>query len=99
MNADLRDEQKTTVKALVQGNMSSFAWRPTNIPGIGPQIMSHNLNIYPNAKSVKQRKRTYGAYKREDIRSKVEKLMEAKFVREVDSRPCKKNLMVNTGCV
>lgn len=53
------------------------------MPSIDSQVMSHKLNIYPDSKSVKQRKTMYGAEKREATRLEVEKLMEAKFIKEV----------------
>lgn len=45
--------------------------------------MFHKLNVYSEVKPVKQKKRMYGIKKREATRSEVEKLIEAKFVREV----------------
>lgn len=45
--------------------------------------MSYKLNVYPDAKLVKKKKRIFRAKKREAIRSKVKKLVEARFVREV----------------
>lgn len=55
------------------------------MPGIDPQVMSHKLNVLPDARPVKQKKGMYEAEKREAMRTKVEKLVEAKFVKEVAS--------------
>lgn len=49
------------------------------MPGIDPEVMTHKLNIYPDAKPIKQRKRMFRAKKREAIKSKVIKLIEARF--------------------
>lgn len=53
------------------------------MPSIDPQIMSHQLNVWPNARLAKQKKIMYGVEKREAMRSEVEKLVEANFVRKV----------------
>lgn len=53
------------------------------MPSIDYQIMSHQLNVHPNTKPVKQKKRMYGAEKREAMRLEVEKLVKAKFVKEL----------------
>lgn len=53
------------------------------MPNIKPQIISHKLNVYLDTKSVKKQKRMFGAEKRETTRLEVEKLVEARFVREV----------------
>lgn len=60
-------------------NTQTACLEAPDMPGIDPQIMSHKLNIYPDAKPVKQKKRMYGAEKGEATRSEVGKLMEAKI--------------------
>lgn len=53
------------------------------MPEIDPKVMSHKLNVYPEVKPIKQKKRKHRAEKREATRSDIEKLIEAKFIREV----------------
>lgn len=75
MNADLDNKQKEAIKALFRGNVDSFTYKSADMLGIDPQIMSHKLNVYSDAKSVNQKKKKFRAKKREATRSKVEKLV------------------------
>lgn len=67
--------------------------------------MFHKFNVYSEVKPIKQKKRMYRIEKKEATRSEVEKLIEAKFVREVayvewlTNPVLVKKLMVNTRCV
>lgn len=54
------------------------------MPGIDPTIVCHKLAIYKNAKLVKQKKRCFNQEMYDTINNKVEKLLRAGFIREVD---------------
>lgn len=53
MNADLIEEQKMAVKALIRDHANNFAWKPADIPGIDPQVMAHQLNVRPDARPIR----------------------------------------------
>lgn len=61
-----------------------FAWSHKDMPGIDPTIVCHKLAIYKNAKLVKQKKRCFNQEMYDTINNKVEKLLRAGFIREVD---------------
>lgn len=61
-----------------------FAWSHKDMPGIDPTIACHKLAIYKNAKLVKQKKRCFNQERYDSINDKVEKLLRAGFIREVD---------------
>ncbi|XP_021609076.1 uncharacterized protein LOC110612606 [Manihot esculenta] len=71
--------------ALIWGHASSFAWKPFDMPGIDPEVMTHKLNILPGAKPVKQKKRVFEKEKQQATREEVEKLEEAEFIRKAIS--------------
>ncbi|KAL0439233.1 UNVERIFIED_CONTAM: hypothetical protein Slati_2406300 [Sesamum latifolium] len=52
-----------------------FAWTPQDLEGIDPQVI--HLNIDPNCKPVKQKKRHFGPEKDKIIQAEVNKLMAA----------------------
>lgn len=53
------------------------------MPGIDPEVMTHKLNVLPEARPVKQKKRVVGREKQQATREEVQKLEEAGFIREV----------------
>lgn len=61
-----------------------FAWSHKDMLGIDLTIVCHKLAIYKNAKLVKQKKRCFNQEMYDTINNKVEKLLRAGFIREVD---------------
>ncbi|KAL0294800.1 UNVERIFIED_CONTAM: hypothetical protein Sradi_6866900 [Sesamum radiatum] len=55
--------------------LNIFAWSPHDLEGIDPRVITHHLNIDPNIKSVKQKKRHFGPEKDKIIQAEVDKLM------------------------
>ena len=43
--------------------MSSFTWKPLDMSRIDPEVMTYKLNVLPEAKPVKQKKRVFGKEK------------------------------------
>nr|CAN71386.1 hypothetical protein VITISV_010559 [Vitis vinifera] len=52
--------------------------------GIHPSIVSHKLNVLPTARPVRQRVRRFHPDRQKVIRSEIDKLVEARFIREVE---------------
>ena len=51
--------------------------------GIDPSVITHRLNIYPSSKPVWQKKRVFAPEGDNAIKEEVQKLILAKFIREV----------------
>lgn len=64
-------------------NHDVFAWSPTDIKGINPKVIVHKLNVRPNARPIKQRKRHFGAEKDQIIEEEVQKLLTTGHIKEV----------------
>ena len=64
-------------------NMEVFAWSHEDMPGISPEEIVHVLNMDPNMKPVKQKRRKFTPERVEAIAVEVEKLMRAQFIRDV----------------
>ncbi|KAL0312781.1 UNVERIFIED_CONTAM: hypothetical protein Sradi_5677400 [Sesamum radiatum] len=45
----------------LKDNKEVFAWSMTDLQGISPDVITHRLNVNPDAKLVKQKKRMFGA--------------------------------------
>ncbi|KAL5539294.1 hypothetical protein UlMin_046152 [Ulmus minor] len=61
-----------------------FAWSHEDMLGIDPSIIVHRLNIDPNFKLIKQKRRTFNAERYMAINTEVDKLLKAKFIEEAN---------------
>ncbi|KAK4396462.1 Retrovirus-related Pol polyprotein from transposon [Sesamum angolense] len=52
-----------------------------DLQGISLDVITHRLNMNPDAKPVKQKKRMFGAERSQAIKEEVEKLLKAKYMR------------------
>ena len=53
------------------------------MPGVPRELDEHALNVYPDAKPIKQTTRRYSEPKRKAIGVEVNRLLAAKFIREI----------------
>ena len=65
-------------------NIEVFAWKQEDMGGINPAIITHKLNISPSFKPVKQKRRSFTPEKQKAINEEVNKLLQAKAIREVE---------------
>ena len=52
--------------------------------GIDPSVITHKLNISPTFKPVKQKRRSFTTERQKVINEEVNKLLQAKAIREVE---------------
>ncbi|KAL2251529.1 UNVERIFIED_CONTAM: Retrovirus-related Pol polyprotein from transposon [Sesamum indicum] len=77
-----RPTEESLTRFLVE-NEEVFAWSMTDFYGIPPNVITHQLNVNPEAKPVKQKKRIFGLERSQAIQTEVDKLLEAKHIRPV----------------
>src|SRR3954466_6870185 len=65
----------------LKANSDIFAWQPSDMTGVPRELAEHSLNVYPNAKPVKQSLRWFGEEKRKAIAKEL-----ADFIIEVMHR-------------
>lgn len=53
LNSGLSQNQTIMAMTMIKEHISSLAWKPANILGISLKIMTHRLNVCPDAKPVK----------------------------------------------
>ncbi|KAL5545894.1 hypothetical protein UlMin_005581 [Ulmus minor] len=61
-----------------------FAWSHEDMPGIDPNVIVHRLNIDPNFKPIKQKRRTFNTERYMAINTEVDKLLKAGFIEEAN---------------
>ena len=73
-------------KALIeflQLNKDIFAWSPSDMSGVCRELAEHSLNVYKNAKPIKQSLRSFDNEKRKSIAKEITRLEIARFIKEV----------------
>ena len=57
-----------------------FAWSYAEMPGIDPSIVEHEIQTYPDAKSIRKKLRPVNPRKATTVKDEVEKLLKAGFI-------------------
>ncbi|XP_073022575.1 uncharacterized protein [Primulina eburnea] len=83
IGSDLSEEVESVLVAFLQRNTDAFAWGDGPLPGISPEYALHHLNVNPQMKPIKQKKRSFGPEKNKHIAEEVEKLIRANYIRPV----------------
>jgi hypothetical protein len=84
IGSQLPQLMKEDLVAFLKCNNDVFAWSHEDMPGIDPSVIVHKLNVDPNHRPVKQRRRAFAAERNQAVAEEVEKLLKAGFIREVD---------------
>ncbi|KAL0451528.1 UNVERIFIED_CONTAM: hypothetical protein Slati_1130900 [Sesamum latifolium] len=83
IGSHLDEEARKEITLCLQRNADIFAWTPQDLEGIDPQVITHHLNIDPNCKPVKQKKRHFGPEKDKIIQAEVNKLRAAGHIEDI----------------
>ena len=83
VGANLEEKNKKDHVQFLKKNIDVFAWSDEDMPGIDPSVITHRLNICPSFKLVRQKKRVFTSERDNTIKDEIQKLMAAKFIREV----------------
>lgn len=65
----------------LQSNKDVFASTHEEMPGIDPSVIVHQLNVDPNSKPVKQKRRSFAPEYNQAAVEEVEKLLQAGFIK------------------
>jgi len=82
MGVSLSLEDAKQLSATLQENVDAFVWTAADIPGVDPSIIMHKLSTFRDVRPVAQKKRKLGEETRATAREEIEKLLQAKFIRE-----------------
>jgi len=79
----LKPEEEELLGALILENKDMFAWSTADMPGVHPDVMSHKLSIFKEARPIAQKKRKMGEERRRAVEEEVKKLEGAGFIKEI----------------
>ncbi|KAL8088130.1 hypothetical protein AgCh_038050 [Apium graveolens] len=83
VGATLEEPLRGKLVKFLQENSNVFGWSAADMTGIDPELITHKLNVDPNRKIVKQKKRSFAPERQKAIKQEVEKLLEAGFIQEI----------------
>ena len=82
VSASVPTEQESALIEFLREQWEIFAWCPANMPGVPREFAEHSLQIFPNTEPVKQSLRRFSEPKHRAIGEEVNRLLDAKFIRE-----------------
>ena len=82
LGENLSPELKNGLICVLKANLDVFAWTHEDMVGIHPDVMCHHLNISPDFKPVRQKRRAMDVERYKALKEEVDKLLDIGFVRE-----------------
>ncbi|XP_027178148.1 uncharacterized protein LOC113777314 [Coffea eugenioides] len=83
VGAGLPSPLKEEMIHLIKDHRDIFAWSADEVVGVPPELMIHQLNVNPQARPVRQKRRHFGPERSKAISDEVDKLLPAKMIHEV----------------
>ena len=83
IGANLGENFRSKLIQFLEKNKSTFAWTVGEMTKISTKVISHELNVDPTFKLVKQKRRKVGPDREEAVNAEVIRLFEAGLIREV----------------
>ncbi|XP_071920755.1 uncharacterized protein [Coffea arabica] len=83
VGAGLPSPLKEEMICLIKDHRDVFAWSADEVVGVPPELMTHQLNVNPQARPVRQKRRHFGPERSKAILDEVDKLLPAKMIHEV----------------
>ena len=84
IESKLAEDVKDLLIHFLKQNVEVFAWKQEDMGGIDPAVITHKLNVAPSFKPVKQKRRSFTPERQKAINEKVNKLLQARAIQEVD---------------
>ena len=84
VGTDLEEKIKKDLVHFLKKNIDVFAWSHEDMSSINPSVITHHLNVSPSFKPMRQKKRVFAPKRDNAIKDEVQKLIAAKFIREVN---------------
>nr|GFB59271.1 reverse transcriptase domain-containing protein [Tanacetum cinerariifolium] len=83
VGGSLSDRGRTELCSLLKKNLDIFAWQPSDMTGVPRSVAEHRLNIREGCPPVREKKRGQAPERAKAIQAEVQKLIEARIMREV----------------
>ncbi|GKG26491.1 hypothetical protein Tco_0402194, partial [Tanacetum coccineum] len=84
IGSTLSEEGRGKLCDLLRRNLYVFAWKPADLTGVPRYIAEHRLNVREGCPPIRQKKRGQAADRNQAIKEEVEKLVDARIMKEVN---------------
>ena len=78
----LEPELRDKLTSFLKGNVDVFAWNHFDMVGIDPKVMCHHLNIDPERKGERQKRKAISGERAFALKEEVDRLLKAFLVNE-----------------
>ena len=82
LGENLSNELKEELTGFLKANLNVFVWTHEDMVGILSNIMCHRLNISPDFKPIRQKRRAMDVERYKALKDEVDKLIDIGFIRE-----------------
>ncbi|XP_048633138.1 uncharacterized protein LOC106407963 [Brassica napus] len=83
VGAHLPDDTKDKIILFLRDNISTFAWSTSDMKGIDPGVTTHELNVDPTFKPIRQKRCKLGPKRSKAVNEEVDRLLNAGSITEV----------------
>nr|GEY53625.1 reverse transcriptase domain-containing protein [Tanacetum cinerariifolium] len=83
IGGSLSDKGRTELCTVLKKNLDIFAWQPSDMTRVPRSVAEHRLNIREGYTPVRQKKRGQAPERAKVIQAEVQKLVDARIMREV----------------
>jgi hypothetical protein len=83
IGSDLSADEEANLVQFLQKNKDVFAWSAKDLTGVDRNFIEHKLNIDPSVKPRKQKLRKMSDDKVIDVKSEIQRLLDATVIRKV----------------
>ncbi|KAG7548011.1 Ribonuclease H domain [Arabidopsis suecica] len=94
IGSDLEPAIREDLISFLKQNKDSFAWDSSNLRGISLEITSHELNVDPTFRPIKQKRRKLGPERAKALHEEVDRLLKIGYIREIKYPDWLANLVV-----
>ena len=84
IGSKLAEDLTGLLTQFLRQNKDVFAWKPADMGGIDPTVITHRLNVSLSFKPIKQKKRSLAPERQKAINEEVGKLLQVGAIREVE---------------
>ncbi|XP_025629775.1 uncharacterized protein [Arachis hypogaea] len=84
VNKNPPHELKGPLMEVVRANGDLFAWTPSDMLGLDPEVMAHRLAIKSDAKPVAQRRRKISQERANEVAKQMTGLLKTEFIKELE---------------
>ncbi|XP_071928220.1 uncharacterized protein [Coffea arabica] len=83
VGAGLPSPLKEEMICLIKNHRDVFAWSADEVVGVPLELMIHQLNVNPQTRPMRQKRRHFGPERSKAISDEIDKLLPAKIIHEI----------------